>query len=368
MTGVKAQEILFMSNLSHDVVESDILEYFNAVVPIKKIYIIYGPDGYSTGTGEVIFYSENDAERVQYLFNNTCFMGRFLSLEFRTDFLHNYEFLLDNIPPSMTTIDLTALFSPPLRLIEAAVLYNKDGSSTGKAKVTFPYVSLCLRSNINEEEEVKWQCKKRNKGCSYLIRARLLKLLPNKIRYEVCQSIYITDLNYDVEANDLMEYFSRYIDVMEATVFYNRDGTSTGTAEITFYRGKDMFPYIVQIVDKIFEDRLDSVWFAFIKHDCYETEYSNRYPQFQEIVLISNIENLHENAQSNYNYQKLIDNRWERKHEQVVNLRSYKKEDVKCLKQVDELISSRRIFNGKSLSLKTLRLKHFNSFEKKRHG
>ena len=329
-----------MSNIHYDVVESDLEKFFSKFAPVKEIYIFYGPDGSSTGKGEVVFYNCNDAILVGYLLANIFFMGRFLRLKsvYLREVRVNVEtFLFDNIPLDVTARDLKAHFRPPFRVTTAAVLYNDDGSSTGKAKVTFSDIYMSVRLY---RFKLSGQCKIKDKvmGFSRLKASRKIESTPKELRYCVCQSIYITDLNYDVEANDIKEYLSKYFDVMEVTVFYNKDGTSTCTAEVTFYREKDMFPYIVKIILKLFEDRLDSVYFVFVEYEDIE----------------------------GYNYQEMVDNHWEKDCEQVVNRSNNKNEDMECHKKVDEFILTRRIRSGKSLLHKTLRLKQFNSFVEQR--
>ena len=95
-----------------------------------------------------------------------------------------------------------------------------------------------------------------------------------------------------------------------------------------------------------------SVWFTFIEYENngdYNTEY------------------LHENAQSHCNYPNMVGNHWEKyflkDYEQVVNQSNNMNEDIECHKKVDEFISTRRIRSGKSLLHKTLRLRHFSSFD-----
>ena len=388
----KNMSILYISNLHYDVTERELESAFGNIVPIKEVYIFYKTDGSSTGTAEIVLNSNNDALILENKIKNTSFKGRIIrvmSAYDRDTFTLN-SLLVDNLPYDVTSRKLKEHFRPPLRVTKASVLYNKDGSSTGMGIVEFhKYFILDKQWDRFEQREIEGSNMK-------FIRLSYTGWISAKshMKYKRLLHIYITNLHHDVNAEDLEAYFGRWLEVVEATIFYKEDGTSTGTGEITFYNFESV-DRILSFVRKAFEDRIRAVWcpyFDLTEYDKCEniSSFDNAYEYLDEDI-ISNFDNIDEEVEDyedDYfdeeieSYYYPIYNEYEYDvdkyyHEEVqssfaqaeVAGKQWKKlndsEGVGRRSRMDEILLMKQ-FNKGGSNERLLKLKHYNSFAHQR--
>ena len=240
--------VLFVSNLHYDVTEKELEEHLRVALPVRKVTIFYKADGTSSGKGQVLL--RNYSVGIEHRLNHTKFKGRFMRFKLiydRDNITGSRTALVYNLPHDIKAGELKAHFRPPLQAKRATIFYNEDGSSTGRGAVVFSYflnykvprAELCLQSVI--------------KGKSMKYSLLIETDLESAASYlEENFTIYITGLPYNVTSDGLKKLFSATFDVVEASIFCNKDGSSTGTGEVVFCCETTSAPCVLKFVQSLF--------------------------------------------------------------------------------------------------------------------
>ena len=249
---------LYVSNLGYDVREEELKLHFCEVVPVIKVTIFYDRSGYSTGTGEIVFRSVEDATSALVSFKNMTFKGRYMKIKsiLKRDIDNGYQTLIiGNLKPEDTAAELRAHFRPPFRVKKVSIIYDECGRKTGRGIVVFD--SYLYNKGINRAIENQLYC---FKGRELMVSILGCICCPEGLTFLHRHStICMFNLDNNVTATDLEHYFSTVSEVKKAVIYYNKDGTSTGTAEIEFEETSNISS-ILRFVSKTCDQRISTVW------------------------------------------------------------------------------------------------------------